>query len=71
MGLHDWIDLAGLVGVLTAGFGGVWLAWHLAHRDSRDTELAKQGDKINRHETEIRHIQQESSINPFDPKWDR
>lgn len=36
-----------------------------------EAELAKQGDRINRHATEIRHIQQKTQTRPFDPHWDR
>ena len=75
-GIVDWI-LAGLgiTASIVCVFISIYLTRHLERRDrtadSTKEEIGKQGDRLNRHTTEIRHLQQQTGHFPFDPNWDR
>lgn len=68
----DWIlGIANLAAILFGCLVAIYLPRRLARNDGYKEELAKQGDRIARHTTEIRHIQREQSIQPFDQYWDK
>jgi hypothetical protein len=72
----DWILGVGTIAAsLACVFIAIYLPRRLARRDTEHegqrTEIARQGDRINRHTTEIRHLQQKGGWPPFDQNWDR
>jgi hypothetical protein len=72
---HDTVDVLLAVGAIASPvIGGImvfFVARMFSKRDGSQQELAKQGDRLNRHCIEIRNIQRCTKIDPFDEKWDR
>jgi hypothetical protein len=76
---HSTVDILLGIGAiaspLIAGLGLFFVGRVVQRRDSAaisaSLEQTKQGDRINRHTAEIRHLQQHTNIPPFDPNWDR
>lgn len=68
----DWIlGIGGIAATISAVFLSIFIPRRLANNSRSEREASKQGDRINHHTTEIRHIQRQANIIPFDPNWDR
>lgn len=72
---HDTVDqLLGIGAIASPVVAGlfVFLVERLSRgRDGHFAELAKQGDQVKKHTTEIRHLQHSTHTEPFDDNWDK